>query len=451
MRAIPSPQDAGAPHRSGYCHGLLKFMSKRPIKHLRWYIAALLCLASELNYLDRQVLSVLAETIQRELKLTTVDYSYITSSFLASYTIMYAISGRLVDRLGSRRGFAIFVTGWSAANMLHALARTAMQLSFFRFLLGATEAANFPAGMKAISEWFPMRERALAVGLFNAGSAAGAALAAPVASYIALAYGWQYAFVVTGALGLVWVVLWWAFYRLPQDHPRLSEAERELILSDAGEKEAPVAQVPLRVLLKMRETWGCVLVRFLTDPVTYFLTFWMPKYLQQERGFSLAEVGKYAWIPYVALALGGISGGAIARLLVSRGWSVNRARKTTMLVISCLIPVCYLLVTRVESPALAVALMAALMFGHNAWGNIAIATEVFPKRVVGTVTGLGGTIGGVAGIISQLGIGWVVQHFSFAPVFTACGVVYLIAFGVVQWLIGELGVVRRVEAAAEGV
>ena len=425
----------------------MKSITKRPISNLRWYMAGMLCLSSELNYLDRQTLSVLAETIQKELGLTTVDYSYITSSFLVSYTIMYAVGGRMIDVLGTRRSFMIFVSGWSVANMLHALAHTALQFSFFRFLLGAAEPANFPAGVKAVSEWFPMRERALAVGIFNAGTAVGAAIAAPLVSLIALTWGWRYAFVITGALGFVWVAVWSLVYRLPQDHPRLSEAERDLILADAKTEEGGKTLVPIRTLLGMRETWGCIAARVLIDPISYFLIFWVPKYLQQERGFNLADLGKYAWIPFVALALGNVSGGAIPRYLTARGWSVNRARKATMLVISCLIPVCYLLVTRVSSPSLALGLITALMFGHAAWGNITLPAEVFPKQVVGTVSGFGGALGGLAGIGTQLGIGWVVQNLSFAPIFAACALLYLVAFGLVYWLIGELGVIRHIAAA----
>ncbi|MEJ7617297.1 MAG: MFS transporter [Pyrinomonadaceae bacterium] len=422
-------------------------MKKRPIKHLRWYIAVLLCFSSELNYLDRQTLSVLADTIQKELNLSTVEYSYITSSFLASYTIMYAVSGRLIDAMGTRRGLMLFVTGWSVANMLHGFANTALQFSFFRFLLGAAEPANFPAGVRAVSEWFPMRERALAVGIFNAGTAIGAALAAPVVSLIALTWNWRYAFVITGALGFVWVAVWIFFYRLPQDHPRLSEEEKALILSDQNNEEEESAEsYPARLLLGMRETWGCVLARMLTDPITYFLIFWVPKYLQQERGFNLADVGRYAWIPFVALAIGNIAGGAIPRFLVSRGWSVNSARKTTMLVVSSLIPFCFLMVTQVESPALALGLITAVMFGHAAWGNITLPAEVFPRHVIGSVTGFGGALGGLAGIVTQLSIGWVVQNVSFAPVFAVCAFMYLLAFWLVHKLIGELGVIRQLPA-----
>ena len=424
-------------------------MIKRPIKNLRWYIAVLLCLSSELNYLDRQTLSVLADTIQRELNLSTVDYSRITSAFLVSYTIMYAVSGRLIDRLGTRRGFLIFVSGWSIANMLHGFATGLRSLIFFRFLLGAAEPANFPGGVKAVSEWFPMRERALAVGIFNAGTALGSATAVPLVSWIALTWGWRYAFVVTGAIGFIWVAVWALFYRLPQVHPRLSDAERELILADdAAEERESSGPVPIGRLLSMRETWGCILARVLTDPISYFLFFWTPKYFQQERGFNLAEVGAYLWIPYVALTLGNLSSGAIPRYLISRGWTVNRARKTTMFVVSALMPVCCLLVTRVDSPTVAIALMTAIMFGHAAWGNITLPAEVFPKQVVGSVSGFGGALGGLAGVITQLTIGWVVQNLSFAPIFAACSVAYLIALSLVHILIGELGRVRHLGPTA---
>ena len=421
--------------------------TKRPIRHLRWYVAVLLCLASELNYLDRQTLSVLADTIQRELGLSTVQYSYITTSFLVSYTIMYAVSGRLVDLWGTRRGLMIFVSGWSIANVLHAFAGSVMQLSFFRFLLGAAEPGNFPAGVKAVSEWFPMRERALAVGIFNAGTSLGSALATPIVSLIALTWGWRYAFVATGLLGFVWVTIWALSYRLPQDHPRLSETERALILS--GTEETHQQPAPVRQLLGMREAWGCILARVMTDPISYFLFFWTPKYLQQERGFNLADLGKIGWVPFAALTLGNLMSGAAPRFLVSRGWSVNRARKATMLTVSCLMPVLCLLIMRAQSPMLALLLMAAIMFGHAAWGNITLPAEVFPKYAVGTVSGFGGAFGGMVGAITQLSIGWVVQNLSFTPIFAVCAIMYLIAFALVHWLIGELGTIRKVPLAVQ--
>jgi ACS family hexuronate transporter-like MFS transporter len=403
----------------------------------------MLCLSSELNYLDRQTLSVLAATIQQDLHLTDVDYSRVTSAFLVSYTIMYAVSGRLVDVLGTRRSFLIFVSSWSVANMLHGFARTAGQLAFFRFLLGAAEPANFPGGVKAVSEWFPMRERALAVGIFNAGTALGGALAVPVVSFIALQWGWRWAFVGTGAIGFLWVALWGTFYRLPQEHPRITAEERELILSDSRAEPAPTP-VPIRRLLGMKAAWGCILARVLTDPVSYFLNFWIPKYLQAERGFSLADIGRYGWIPFAALTAGNLFSGAMPRWLVSRGFSLDRARKATMLAVSLAMPLLCFLVTRVEGAALALGVMSALFFGHAAWGNITLPAEVFPRHVVGTVSGLGGALGGVAGILTQLAIGWVVTNLSFTPLFAAMSLTYLVAFALVQILIGELGRVRDV-------
>ena len=245
----------------------------KKIPGLRWYMVGLLCMASELNYLDRQTLSVLAQTIQDELKISTQQYSYITSSFLISYTLMYAVSGRLVDWLGTRRSFLIFVTGWSIANMLHGLARTAAHFTIFRFLLGATEPANFPAGVKGVAEWFPMRERALAVGIFNAGTAIGSAMAAPFVGFIALAWGWRWAFVAGGALGLVWVAIWAVAYQHPREHPRLSAEELALIEADRPASEENPPAVPIGRLLGMREAWGCILAHALTDPISYFLFF----------------------------------------------------------------------------------------------------------------------------------------------------------------------------------
>jgi MFS transporter, ACS family, aldohexuronate transporter len=406
----------------------------------RWWMAVLLCLSSTLNYLDRQTLSVLAATIQREVHLTDVEYSYVTSSFLLSYTVMYAVSGRIVDAIGVRRGLMLFVSAWSIVTMMHSLAASLVGLAFFRFLLGATQPANFPAGVRAAAEWFPLRERALAVGIFNSGTAIGGALAAPVVSAIALASGWRAAFVINGALGFLWVAVWARFYDRPETHPRLNADERSLILADRGTGSSTARPVPIVKLLSLPETWGCMMPRILLDPVTYFLTFWIPKYLQQERGFSLADLGRYAWIPFAALAVGNIAGGAIPRYLIARGWSINRARKATMFGVSAGIAVCFLLITRVDSAGVALLLISAVMFGHGAWGNITLPAEVFPPNAVGSVTGFGGALGAGLGFFTQLGIGWVVQNVSYTPLFVVCAFVYLLTFALVSWLVGELGV-----------
>ena len=411
-------------------------------KGLRWYVAGMLCLATGLNYLDRQALSVLAGTIKSELNISTAEYSYITSAFLVSYMIMYAVSGRLVDKLGTRHSFTVFVSAWSFASALHALAHTAMQFTIFRFLLGATEPANFPAGVKACSEWFPVRERALAVGIFNSGSAIGAAVAAPLMSWIALTWGWRSAFLFGGGLGVVWVVAWGLFYRRPQDHPRLSAEELAWIRAGDQENES-MSPPPVRRLLRMKETWGCILARALTDPISYFFIFWTPLFLQQERGFDLAAIGKYSWIPFVALAFGNVAGGMVPRQLMQRNWTVNRARKTVMAIASFVIPACCLAVTSVPNPAAAITAISVAMFCHAAWANMTLPAEVFPKRAVGSVSGFGGALGALVGVGTTVAIGWTVEKLSFAPVFMVVAFLPLTAFVLVCTLIKDLGVIRE--------
>ncbi|HEY9173903.1 MAG TPA: MFS transporter [Verrucomicrobiae bacterium] len=419
-------------------------MRKRPIQHLRWYIAILLCLASALNYLDRQTLSVLIGTIKEELNLTNASYGTINAWFLASYGVMYAVSGRVIDIIGTRRGFAVFVCGWSAANMLHVCAATVGQFSFFRLLLGVFEPGSFTGGVRAVSEWFPMRDRALAIGIFNAGTAIGSMTAAPIVSFIAVQWGWRAAFLITGALGFVWVAAWWGLFKLPKDHPRLSESERQLILADQGEPSATERPAPLWRLLAMRETWGCVLVRALTDPISYFLLFWIPLYFQKRHGFELKQLGLFVWIPFAMAALGSVCSGAIPRLLIARGWGLDKARKTTMGVMTGAMLACCLLTTQVAHAGLALALVAAMTFCHAGWGNITLPAEIFPKNAVGTITGLGGTLGSWMGALSQLYIGSVVDAFGFAPIFVACAVLYPLALLLVFVLVGKLGVTRTI-------
>lgn len=417
---------------------------KRTIPHLRWYIAGLLCLASALNYLDRQTLSVLIGTIKEQLNLTNASYGEINAWFLVSYGVMYAVSGRVIDYIGTRRGFILFVSGWSIANMLHVFAATVGQFSFFRFLLGVFEPGSFTGGVRAVSEWFPMRDRALAVGIFNAGTAVGSMAAAPVVSVIAVRWGWQSAFLITGMLGFVWVAAWAILFRLPKDHPRLGEEERRLITEDAGETNAE-RPVPLLQLLRRREAWGCMLVRALTDPISYFLLFWIPLYFQKRHGFDLKAIGTFVWIPFAVAAAGNIAGGALPRFLISRGWELDKARKSTMGLMTGLMLLCSLLATQVSNSALALVIVACMMFCHAAWGNITLPAEVFPKQAVGTITGFGGTLGSFAGALSQLYIGKIVDSYGFGPIFIACAGLYPAALLLVFVLIGKLGVVREIK------
>lgn len=432
----------------------------RKIPHLRWYIAVLLCLASELNYFDRQALSVLAVQIQKDLGFSSVEYGKITSAFLLSYAVMYAVSGRIIDVVGTRRGYLFFVSAWSVAAMGHALARSVFHFQIARFALGAAEAAVIPGGVKAAAEWFPIRERALAVGIFNAGTALGSTLAVPIIGAIALYFGWQWAFVFAGALGFLWLPFWYWLYHRPEDHAWITPAERSLILDDrtaADEAGRPAVST----LLRMKETWGCVAARVLTDPITYFLQFWVPKYLQEERGISLAALAAIGWLPYAALAVGNVMSGAIPRYLVMRhGLTVNRARKATTFTVSVAALMLFLALTRLDAlvpyvapiglggTGLAIVCITGVMFCHGAWGNVILPAEVFPTRAVGTVTGIGGFLGSAMGFVTQIAIGYGVQNAGYAPVFLICSSAYLIAFVLVVVLIGELGRIRQVPSGA---
>lgn len=415
---------------------------------VRWKIAFLLCLASGLNYLDRNTLAILATTIQKDLNLSDVDYGNITAAFVLSYTIMYAISGRLIDWIGTRKGFAISVGGWSLASMLHAFAHTVSQFTVFRFSLGVTESANFPAGVKSVTEWFPLKERALAIGIFNAGAAIGAAVAVPIVSYLALFYGWRVTFIVTGAIGIIWLFAWLKYYRLPQDHPKISEAEKKLIL---GEKTTDADEVQEKVnvvqLLKKKATWGCFSARIFIDPVTYFLLFWIPKFLQDEHGFSLHEVGASAWIPYIGMGAGTILGGYIPKLLIEKqGWSLNKSRKTIMFTASLLIPLFCVLLYWIASPVMAIVLISGIMLAHGLWSNITIPAEIYPKSVQATVTGIGGSLGGLAGFFSQKLIGSTIGTYSYIPIFIYVGSAYILSLLLVNMLAGRLGIIQKIKS-----
>lgn len=423
---------------------------RKPIPHLRWTISGLLLLSTAVNYLDRNTLSALAETIRidwnMDKEVFTRGYSWVVAAFLFSYSIMYAVGGKLVDKLGTRLSMTIFASAWSAFTMLHGLASSLVHLGIARFLLGSAQPANFPGGVKAVSEWFPMRERSLGVGIFNAGTALGSVLAIVLASWIARQWGWRVAFVVTGGLSFLWVAAWVLVYRTPRLHPRLAPEELALIEGDTPpESDGPPPAVPLSRLLRMKATWGCIAARVMTDPISYFLSFWIPMYFQRERGFDLKQVGYFVWIPPLALFLGSMAGGVFPRLLIARGWTVNRARKTIQFSISCLVPLLCYAIVKADSPGLAIAILAAISFGHGAWGNITLPAEVFPKHVVGTVSGLGGCLGGLVGAVSQFTIGKMTL-VSFTPAFAALGVIYFVGFFIVSALVGKLGVIRSVDA-----
>jgi ACS family hexuronate transporter-like MFS transporter len=318
-----------------------------------------------------------------------------------------------------------------------------------RFFLGITESANFPAGVKASAEWFPLKERATAIGIFNAGTAVGGAVAVPVISFLAIVSGWRAAFVVTGLLGFVWLFFWIKYYYLPQKHPRISEEEKELILGDEQSrtvKEEPKQTFKLKNLLGKKETWGCFSARIFIDPVTYFILFWIPKYLQDTQGLSLSQLGVTAWLPYLTMGLGSVMGGIVPNFLITRyGWSLNKARKSVMLAASLIIPLlCFFLISGVPA-VMAVLIISGITLAHNLWANITIPSEIYPRNVQATITGIGGTLGGITSVVSQKLIGASIGVYSYLPVFIYIGAAYLISFLCVSLLVGKLGIIRKID------
>ncbi len=414
----------------------------------RWKIALLLCFASTLNYVDRNALAILAPIIQKDLKWTDLDYANITALFVFSYTIMYALSGRIIDRIGTRKGLAYSVGAWSFVTIATAFANTLGQFSIARFFLGITESGNFPGGVKSTSEWFPMKERALAIGIFSAGSSIGAALAVPIVTFIAIGWGWRMAFIVIGILGFLWLALWLKYYYLPDKHPKVTERERKLIIEEeipSDVDQAVATTVSIKKLLMKKESWGCFSARIFIDPVVYFLMFWIPKYLHDVQGFTLSEIGMTAWLPYVAMGVGTIMGGWLPKFLIERKkWSLNKSRKTIMLLASLAVPIfCFSLSLKI-SPVMAILLISGIMLSHGLWSNITIPTEIYPKRVLATITGIGGTLGGLMSVISQKLIGLSVGNHSYMPIFIYVGCAYIVSFLLVHFLIGKLGIIRSI-------
>lgn len=396
-----------------------------------WLAVALLAGASALNFFDRQVLSVLAPLITAELGMSNADYGRAVSLFLLAYSLMFALGGRLMDRLGTRLGLALAVGFWSLASALHALSRSGAQLALFRFLLGVGEGGCFPGVARGVVESFDPRQRALAMGIATTGaSAAGAVFAPPVIAWIALQAGWQGAFLATGLLGACWVAAWCALYRAPGDRTNPGSTPVQ-----AGRAAVP-KPLSWRALLRDRAVWGLVLTRFLLDPVFYIYMFWIPQYLHVARGASLSDIGRLAWIPYFTLGVSSCLGGALSDTLVRRGWRAVTARKFIMGLAALLTPVS-ILAMWAPSALLAVILLGVLLLAHGFWmtNYMTLTTDVVPASTVASVVGLAGMAGGLAGFAANLGAGHIVDALGFVPVFTVCGLLYPAGFVLILLLV----------------
>jgi ACS family hexuronate transporter-like MFS transporter len=391
--------------------------------------------------MDRQVLGILAPELEKSIGWNQAQYGYIITAFQASYAIFLLLGGGLMDRLGTRKGYSLAVMVWSAASMAHALARTAFGFGLARFALGAGEAGNFPAAIKTVSEWFPKKERALAIGIFNSGSNVGAVIAPLTVPWIAIHYGWRWAFLSTGLLDLVWLACWLTTYQKPEDQPRLSRAELDYIRSDPAE---PSARIPWARLFPHRQTWAFAAGKFLTDPIWWFYLFWLPKFLSQTHGLPLAKIGLPLVLIYLAADAGSVGGGWLSSSLLKRGWSLNRARKTALFICACAVtPVFFASMT--SHLWVIVALVGAAAAGHQGWSANLFATvgDMFPRQAVGSVAGLGGMVGAIGGMLLAAGAGLILEITgSYVPMFVMASLAYLVALAVIQLAAPKLDPVR---------
>jgi ACS family hexuronate transporter-like MFS transporter len=402
----------------------------KPIKHLRWWIVWVLFGSTVINYLSRQTLSVLAPVITAQFNLSHDDYSNIVSAFQLAYALMWLAGGVFLDVVGTRRGLALAVVWWSVSSMLTGLASSVFNLSLFRFLLGMGEGCNWPGASKTVAEWFPARERGLAVAIFDSGSSVGAILAPPLVVWVTAVLGWRYAFAVSGMLGFIWLAGWLVIYHPPASHPRLSQEEGAQIESGRDTAAASTRRGAGRYLALLRQpnTWGIMLGRSLTDPIWWFYVFWLPLYLSDARGFSLKQIGIFAWIPFLAADIGNFTAGFLSGYLIRRGMPVLQARKW-ICVLSSLPILAGIPAATARSPYLALALISLAVWGYASWSTMGLTfpSDLFPQDVVASVTGLSGLGAGLASILFTKGVGLLVDRFSYFPAFVAAGTIPLLA------------------------
>jgi ACS family hexuronate transporter-like MFS transporter len=398
---------------------------------LRWRIALLVCVAIAISYLDRQTLPVAIQAIGKDIPLSNQQFSYLQSAFLVSYAFLYAGGGKFADALGTRRGFTWIMVFWSIACLSHGLATSFAMLAVSRFLLGMGEGGGFPAATRVVAEWFPVEERATAMGMINAGTAVGAVAAPPMIALILAYTNWRWIFFFAGAIGLLWTIWWRLAYFTPQQHPGLSGAERNALLS-AMPSSLPSPALPWVRLLGVRETWGLVSAKFLSDAAWYFYLFWLPKYLYDARGFDIKAVGTLAWIPYAAAGVGSLAGGGFSSWMVERRFSVDRARKVALGISAAVMP--FILLVPHVRVSWALAIFSLAYCGQQSWSALVMVlpTDMFPSSVVGAVAGIVGFGGAMGGIVFGQIAGYLLDHgFGYGVVFTLAGTLHVIAFAVI--------------------
>ncbi len=407
----------------------------------RWTICALLFFATTINYIDRQVLGILAPVLEKEIGWNEIQYGYIVTSFQAAYAIGLLVIGRLMDAFGTKLGYSLAMVVWSLAAMAHALARTVFGFGFARFVLGLGEAGNFPGAIKTVAEWFPKKERALATGIFNAGSNVGAVVAPLVVPWLTITYGWQEAFIFTGVIGFLWLIFWFWLYEVPQKQKRLSQSEFNYINSDPAESVEKIKWVKL---LTYRQTWAFSIAKFLTDPIWWFYLYWVPKFLNKTYGLTLDKLGLPLIVIYLMADVGSIGGGWLSSAFIKRGWSVNKGRKTAMLICALsVVPI--VLASQASSLWTAVALLGLATAAHQGWSaNLFTTTsDMFPRKAIGSVVGLGGMAGAIGGMVIATAAGFILEFTgSYLILFIIAGSAYLLALAILHMLAPKLTEVK---------
>jgi len=408
------------------------------VRGLRWWIVGLVFLATFINFLDRLTISILGPVLTKDLGLTNQQFGSLTIWFLAAYTLSQGLSGLFYDRVGTRRGFTWSVTIWSIAASAHAFARSLSSLSALRFVLGVGEAGNWPGAAKVIAAWFPPRERAFAMGIFNSGVAIGNIVAAPLIVYLQIRFGWRAAFLVTGSLGFIWLAGWLLFYESPERHRSITPEEFALITE--GRVTQTSAPMRWRALLRYRQTWAIVLARFITDPVWWLYITWLPKYLSDARGFSLKEIGMFAWLPYVTADAGSLGGGWLSGRLMARGWTTDRARKTVV-VAGAVLMLAGIPAAMASTAGAALACIACVTMGFQVWINNVqtLPSDIFEERAVASVAGLGGVGAGLGAMLFTYATGYVVDRtHSYTPMLVTAGLLPILGTAILFKVGGKI-------------
>jgi ACS family hexuronate transporter-like MFS transporter len=412
---------------------------KKYLPQLRWYICGLLFFASTINYIDRQVLGLLKPVLERDLGWTEADYGWIVSAFQIAYGLMMPIAGRVIDWLGVKIGYTLAVVVWSIAAMGHAMAGNAFQFSAARFSLGIGESANFPAAIKAVAHWFPKRERAFATGIFNSGTNIGALVAPWMVPILAEHWGWRSAFVVTGSLGFLWIILWLIFFNDPEKHKMLSPQELSLIRSD---NEPDAASLPYSKVLGSRVAWAFIVGKFFTDPIWWFYLFWLPGFLATTYNLDLSHLGLPIIVVYFATTFGSVFGGWLSSAMIRRGYTVNRARKTAMLTCALAVTSAMFVGHSGGNLWVAVALISIAAASHQGWSAnlFTLPSDMLPRNAVGSVVGLGGMFGALSGALVAPAIGYWLDysHEAYGPLFIVAGSMYLVALGIIHLIVPRI-------------